>query len=116
MCRPRADPAPAAAPPSREFEEQLGTRWAVWIGGLALALGGVFLVRYSIEQGLLGPGARVAGRALRACADRGRRMDAPARDRPFGAGPALGPYSGRADRRRDLTAFATAYAAYAFTA
>jgi uncharacterized membrane protein len=27
----------------------------VWIGGLALALGGIFLVRYTIEQGLLGP-------------------------------------------------------------
>ena len=26
-------------------EERLGTRWAVWIGGLALGLGGIFLVR-----------------------------------------------------------------------
>ena len=31
----------------------------VWVGGLALALGGIFLVRYSIEQGLFGPGLRV---------------------------------------------------------
>jgi uncharacterized membrane protein len=31
----------------------------VWIGGIALALGGVFLVRYSIQQGLIGPGVRV---------------------------------------------------------
>ena len=31
----------------------------VYIGGLALALGGIFLVRYSIEQGLLGPGMRI---------------------------------------------------------
>jgi uncharacterized membrane protein len=31
----------------------------VWIGGLALALGGIFLVRYTIEQGLLGPGMRI---------------------------------------------------------
>jgi len=30
----------------------------VWIGGLTLALGGFFLVRYSIEAGLLGPGVR----------------------------------------------------------
>ena len=30
-------PAPASAP---GFEERLGTRWVVWIGGLALALGG----------------------------------------------------------------------------
>ena len=30
----------------------------VWIGGLTLALGGFFMVRYSIEAGLLGPGVR----------------------------------------------------------
>lgn len=41
------------------LEERLGTRWVVWIGGLTLALGGLFLVRYSIEQGLIGPGVRV---------------------------------------------------------
>jgi uncharacterized membrane protein len=41
------------------LEERIGTRWAVWVGGLALGLGGVFLVRYSIEAGLLGPAARV---------------------------------------------------------
>src|SRR5690606_15912963 len=50
-------PAPAAAPgPARGFEERFGTRWVVWIGGIALALGGVFLVQVSIEQGLIGPG------------------------------------------------------------
>ena len=42
------------------LEERLGARWAVWVGGLALALGGVLLVRYSIEQGIFGPGVRVA--------------------------------------------------------
>ncbi|MBV8839473.1 MAG: DUF2339 domain-containing protein, partial [Alphaproteobacteria bacterium] len=31
----------------------------VWIGGLALALGGIFLVQYSIEAGLIGPGVRI---------------------------------------------------------
>ena len=31
----------------------------VWVGGLALALGGIFLVKYSIEQGLLGPEVRI---------------------------------------------------------
>ncbi|MGD4927050.1 DUF2339 domain-containing protein, partial [Xanthomonas citri pv. citri] len=49
-------PLPAPAP---GFEERLGTRWVVWIGGLALALGGFFMVRYSIEAGLVGPGVRV---------------------------------------------------------
>ena len=50
------------------LEERLGTQWAVWVGGLALALGGIFLVRYSIEQGLLGPGVRVTLGALLAAA------------------------------------------------
>lgn len=42
-----------------DFESALGGRWAVWVGGLALALGGLFLVRYSIEAGLLGPKVRL---------------------------------------------------------
>ena len=50
------------------FEERLGTQWAVWVGGIALALGGIFLVRYSIEAGLLGPGVRVVLGALLALA------------------------------------------------
>ena len=32
----------------------------VWLGGISVALGGVFLVKYSIDQGLLTPWARVA--------------------------------------------------------
>jgi uncharacterized membrane protein len=58
--------APAPAGPT--LEERLGTRWAVWVGGLALALGGLLLVRYSIEQGVFGPGVRVALGALFALA------------------------------------------------
>jgi uncharacterized membrane protein len=74
-----AKPQPAAAPsvpptpppqaprrpaPAMSFEEQFGTQWVVWIGGLALALGGFFLVRYTIEQGLIGPRVRVTLGAL----------------------------------------------------
>src|SRR6202166_601659 len=55
-------PGIATPPPTPQtgpgLEERLGTRWVVWVGGLALALGGFFMVRYSIEQGLLGPGVR----------------------------------------------------------
>lgn len=59
-------PAPAAAP---SLEERIGTRWAVWVGGLALAFGLVFLVQYSIEQGVFGPGARLLfGAALASAA------------------------------------------------
>ena len=50
------------------LEERFGTQWVVWVGGLALALGGFFLVRYSIEQGLVGPGVRVMLGALLAIA------------------------------------------------
>ena len=56
---PVPPPPRAAAPPSATLEERFGTQWVVWIGGLALALGGIFLVRYTIEQGLLGPGVRI---------------------------------------------------------
>ena len=59
---PITQPAPAAA--GQSLEERLGTRWAVWVGGLALALGGILLVRYSIEQGIFGPGARITLGAL----------------------------------------------------
>ena len=53
-----ATPPPPLPQPDRGFEETVGTRWVVWIGGLTLALGGFFMVRYSIEAGLLGPGVR----------------------------------------------------------
>ncbi|MFN6942753.1 MAG: DUF2339 domain-containing protein [Parvibaculum sp.] len=58
----RSKATPAA--PAESLENLLGARWAVWAGGLALALGGVFLVRYSIESGLLGPGVRLTLAAL----------------------------------------------------
>ncbi len=54
------DTSPAREGLTREnLESYLGARWPVWVGGVALALGGVFLVRYSIEAGLLGPGTRL---------------------------------------------------------
>ncbi len=58
-------PVPPPTPPAAHklkpsLEERFGTQWVVWAGGIALALGGFFLVRYSIEQGWFGPAARVA--------------------------------------------------------
>ena len=53
-------PVPPSPPPQRiGFEERFGTRWVVWVGGVALALGGIYLVRYTIQQGLIGPGVRI---------------------------------------------------------
>ncbi len=42
------------------LEERLGARAFIWIGGIALALAGAFLVKYSIDQGWLGPAVRCA--------------------------------------------------------
>jgi uncharacterized membrane protein len=42
------------------LEEMLGSRLLVWIGSVALALAGAFLVKYSFEQGWLSPTIRVA--------------------------------------------------------
>jgi uncharacterized membrane protein len=54
----RISDKPSSPGPHRTIEEILGTRWTVWIGGLALALGALLLVRYSIESGFFGPGVR----------------------------------------------------------
>lgn len=50
---------PTPALPSRGLEERLGAHLFVWIGGIALALAGVFLVKYSFERGLLSPVVRL---------------------------------------------------------
>jgi uncharacterized membrane protein len=40
------------------FEDLVGGKLPIWIGGIALVFAGFFLVRYTIEAGLLGPAAR----------------------------------------------------------
>ncbi|KQV37248.1 DUF2339 domain-containing protein [Rhizobium sp. Root1204] len=55
----------AVAPRQKEsLESRLGARWAVWVGGIALALGGVFMVKYSIDAGLLSPVVRLSMAAV----------------------------------------------------
>lgn len=70
---PVVEPAPIIPPPAapaipaaarESLEERVMRRWAVWLGGVALALGAVFLVKYSIEQGWFGPAARVTAGVL----------------------------------------------------
>src|SRR3954467_13875265 len=104
-------PLPAPAP---GFEERLGTRWVVWIGGLALALGGFFMVRYSIEAGLVGPGVRVFlggvfALALLGAGEWSRRKESISNIAalPIANIPAILTAAGTA------VAFATIYAAYA---
>src|SRR4051794_4845204 len=108
---PPPRPAPAPAP---GFEERLGTRWVVWIGGLALALGGFFMVRYSIEAGLVGPGVRVFlggvfALALLGAGEWSRRKESISNIAalPIANIPAILTAAGTA------VAFATIYAAYA---
>ena len=50
---------PQPAPKTISLEERFGTQWVVWAGGIALALGGFFLVRQAIEQGWFGPAFQV---------------------------------------------------------
>lgn len=55
------EPEPEPSPPSpREslagfFERWVGGRLMIWVGGIALAVAGVLLVRYSIQIGLITP-------------------------------------------------------------
>jgi len=52
-------PPPAPAKPKQGLEEKLGGRIFVYIGAVMLALAGAFLVKYSIDVGLLSPAVRV---------------------------------------------------------
>lgn len=58
------EPTRRWALPTLRVEALIGGRLPIWIGGVALVLAGIFLVRYSIEQGLLGPAARTLIAAL----------------------------------------------------
>src|SRR5690606_29933009 len=49
------------APDANALESAIGGKLAVWVGAVALALGGVFRVKFSIEQGWLIPELRVIG-------------------------------------------------------
>src|SRR5436305_2353304 len=112
---PPAFDIPAPAPqPGPGFEERIGTRWVVWVGGLTLALGGFFMVRYSIDAGLLGPGVRVLlggafALALLAAGEWTRRKESISTIEalPIANIPAILTAAGTA------VAFATVYAAYA---
>lgn len=46
-------------PASPGLEERFGARLFTWIGSIALFLAGAYLVKYTFDRGLLGPGARV---------------------------------------------------------
>lgn len=51
-------PAWAGSEQRARLEESLTSRWMVWLGAATIALGGAFLVKYSVEQGWVGPATR----------------------------------------------------------
>jgi len=95
------------------FEEKIGARWSVWVGALALALGGVFLVRFAVEQNLIGPKARIGlglllAAGLLAGGEALRRLD---RRQGFAGLPAASVPS-LLTAVGTMTAFGSLYAAY----
>jgi len=63
------EPAASQTPPFEDsaprsswmgnFLQQARKQWMVWLGGIWIGLAGIFLVRYSIEAGVLGPKQRI---------------------------------------------------------
>ncbi len=62
--QPASTVSPITTPPPKKsklnFEQQFGARLPVWVGAIAIVLAGFFLVKYSIDAGLLTPTVRVA--------------------------------------------------------
>ena len=55
---------PVAGPARVSWEQRFGSQIFVWIGGIALALAALFLVRLAIDHGYLSPAVRVILAAL----------------------------------------------------
>jgi uncharacterized membrane protein len=60
IASPAASAVRVPAGGAETLEERLGVRMFIWVGGIALALAGAFLVKYSIDQGWLRPEIRCA--------------------------------------------------------
>jgi len=75
------------------FESLVGGKLPIWVGGISLVFAGFFLVRYTIEAGLFGPGARsitatVFALAMIAMSELGGRL--PKIGASFAADPRVG--------------------------
>ena len=55
-----APPVPPPAVPPFDWESLVGVKLFSWIAGIALALAGVFFLKYSVEHGFLTPPIRMA--------------------------------------------------------
>jgi uncharacterized membrane protein len=67
---PAADkPLVTAKPqaPKRDMEQAIASRWFVWVGGLAIAVGGLLFVKYAYDNGYISPALQISlGLALAA--------------------------------------------------
>ncbi|HKS89711.1 MAG TPA: DUF2339 domain-containing protein, partial [Stellaceae bacterium] len=111
---PEVAAAPAPAAPGRSWEQVLVEHWLVWLGGATIALGGVFLVKLSIDRGWLIPPVRVVlgvalGVALSLGAEWLRRRE-PSEPAEAGGASYVPPALAAAGA---ATVFASLYAAYA---
>jgi uncharacterized membrane protein len=66
---PESEPESDSAPAPHEtlggfFERWVGGRLMIWVGGIALAVAGILLVRYSIQIGLITPPVQMGMAAL----------------------------------------------------
>jgi uncharacterized membrane protein len=61
--RPEPQPARPASLPAL-FETLIGGRLLIWVGGVALVVAAVFLIRLTIDLGLIGPELRMAAAFL----------------------------------------------------
>jgi uncharacterized membrane protein len=61
---PPPPPPPPPARPAIDWERWIGVQGAAVAGGVVLALAGVLLFKYSIDQGLISPTVRVIGATL----------------------------------------------------
>jgi len=96
-----------ATAPRRDMEQALASRWFVWIGGIAIAIGGLLFVKYAYDNRLLSPSLQIIlglllGAALVAAGEFVRRRYAEA-----GYVPAALSAAGL------VTAFGSIFAAYA---
>ena len=92
------------------MEQALASRWFVWIGGLAIAIGGLLFVKYAYDNNLIPPAVQIvlgliAGAALVAAGEFVRRKSAPAMEQSYV--PAALSAGGI------VTLFGSIYAAYA---
>jgi uncharacterized membrane protein len=108
--RPPASISPVAV--AANFERILVENWLVWVGGIALALGGAFLVKLSIDHNLLTPSVRIVLGVLLGLAMSGTAEWLARRDPPVEGEPSASYVPQALAAAGAVTVFASLYAAH----